>query len=44
MKWIVENVDGDDMPVQKECETYEEAKSYSEWTLGAVRPKGENDT
>lgn len=34
--WVVENVNGDDSIVKKEFESYEEAKAYSEWTLGAV--------
>lgn len=34
--WRVENINGDDSPVTKEFETYEEAKAYSEWTLGSV--------
>lgn len=40
--WVVENVNGDDSLVKKEFETYEDAKAYSEWTLGAVRYVGEN--
>lgn len=35
--WVVENVNGDDSLVRKEFETYEDAKAYSEWTLGSVR-------
>lgn len=35
--WIVENTNGDDSLVEKVFETYEEAKAYSEWTLGSIR-------
>lgn len=34
--WVVENVNGDGSLVKKEFETYQEAKSYTEWTLGAI--------
>lgn len=35
--WVVENVNGDGSLVKKGFETYQEAKAYAEWTLGAVR-------
>lgn len=35
--WIVENVNGDGSLTKKEFETYQEAKAYAEWTLGAIR-------
>lgn len=35
--WIVENENGDGTTIKKEFDTYEEAKAYSEWTLGSVR-------
>lgn len=35
--WVVENINGDGSLVKKEFVTYQEAKDYSEWTLGAVR-------
>ena len=35
--WIVENTNGDGSVVKKVFETYENAKAYSEWTLGSVR-------
>lgn len=35
--WVVENINGNGSLVRKEFETYEEAKAYSEWTLGAIR-------
>lgn len=35
--WTVENINGDGSLIIKEFETYESAKSYSEWTLGVVR-------
>lgn len=34
--WEVENVNGDNMLIKKEFETYKEAKAYSEWTLGSI--------
>ena len=35
--WVVENTNGDGASVEKVFETYENAKAYSEWTLGSVR-------
>lgn len=35
--WVVENTNGDGSLVTKIFETYNDAKAYSEWTLGYVR-------
>ena len=35
--WVVENTNGDGSFVTKIFETYNDAKAYSEWTLGYVR-------
>lgn len=34
--WIVENINGDNSITKKEFQTYEEARAYSEWTLGKI--------
>lgn len=34
--WVVENVNGDGSLVKMQFDTYQEAKAYAEWTLGAV--------
>ena len=34
--WVVENVNGDGALVKKRFDTYQEAKAYSEWTLGFI--------
>lgn len=39
MAWVVKNINGDGSLVEKSFPTYEEAKSYQEWTAGNIEYK-----